>query len=54
MTSAQDAAIVVNGDAVTVQITVYFELEPADQAEYDDVAGQVLSIPLTFTVTETP
>ena len=42
------------GGTLVITITVYFAVEPANQAEYDNVAGQNLSIPLTFTVTETP
>ena len=42
---------IVVGGTLVIRITVYFENEPTDQDEYNNVASQNLSIPLTFTVT---
>eukprot|EP01155_Anaeramoeba_flamelloides_P023097 Anaeramoba_flamelloidesa630_267.p2 GENE.a630_267~~a630_267.p2 ORF type:complete len:183 (+),score=20.20 a630_267:882-1430(+) len=38
------------GDSTTVTITVIFDTEPADQAQYDLIASAVLDLNVTFTI----
>ncbi|TVP85394.1 MAG: hypothetical protein EA375_04640 [Acholeplasmataceae bacterium] len=51
ITAGNGAAISVGGGVVNVQITVFFENEPATQAIYDQVANGTLSITVSVTVT---
>ncbi len=38
------------GDTVTIEVTVFFENAPANEDEYDDVAGKDLTVTLTVSV----
>lgn len=51
--SEYDKEIFLNGDAVTITITVTLT-EPTTQSEYEDVANQVLTFEVEFSVNATP